>query len=166
MRTAWNLYTPDRQGVESAQAVAFHPFSLLQCSWCRVSQSLFLAISSCSVNHLGAIGSSEKCLLPTQMSSYLPKSVPQTDLTSNHIKLWLYKGRVCAQPEAEGGQLCWSMRDHAPVCIPNLSSSQHSQQLKEDLCKILVASKMKQTLLHGWVISITLWSVYAEFQVL
>lgn len=69
---------------------------------------------------------------------------------------------VCAQPETEGGQLCWSMWNPTSVCIPNLSS-QHSQQLKEDHCKISVASKMKQALLHGWVISITLWSVYAQF---
>lgn len=162
MRTAWNLYTPDRQVVESAQAAAFHPFPLLQCSQHRDSQSLSLTTSSCSVNHLGAIGLSEKCLLPTQMSSYLSQPVPQTDLPSNHTKLCLYKGRVCAQPETEGGQLCWSMWNSTSVCIPNLSS-QHSQQLKEDHCKISVASKMKQALLHGWVISITLWSVYAQF---
>lgn len=163
MRTAWNLYTPDRHGIESAKAAGFHPFSLLQCSQCRDSQSLSLATSSCSVNHLGTIGLSEKCLLSTQMSSYLSKSVPQTDLPSNRTKLRLYKGRVCAQPETEGGQLCWSIWNCTSVCILNVSSSQHSQQLKEDHCKISVASKMKQTLLHGWVISIPLWSVYVQF---
>lgn len=130
MKTAWNLYTPDRLEVESARAAAFHLFSLLQWSQCRDSQSLSLATSSCSVNHLGAIGSSEKCLLPSQMSSYLSQSFPQTDLPSNHMKLCLYRDRVCAQPETEGGQLCWSMWNHTSVCMPNLSSSQHSQQLK------------------------------------
>lgn len=44
-----------------------------------------------------------------------------------------------------------------PVIITALS------QFKEDHCKISAPCKNKQTLLHGWVISITLWPVYAQF---
>lgn len=141
MRTAWNLYTPARQGAKSSQAAAFYPFPLLQC-W--HSQSLSLATSSFPVNHPGVISLSEKCLLPTQMSSYLAQSVPWTGLPSNYTKLCLYRGRVRAQPEIEAGQLCWSTWNHTLICIPNLSSSQHSPSLKRIAARYLQHTKINK----------------------
>lgn len=78
------------------------------------------------------------------MSSYLAQSVPQTGLPSKYIKLYLCIGRVCAQPEIEAGQLCWSMWNHTLMCIPNLSSSQHSPSLNRIAARSLQLAKINK----------------------
>lgn len=73
------------------------------------------------------------------MSSYLAPGLP-----SNYTKLCLCRGRVCAQPEMEAGQLCWSMWNHTLICIPNLSSSQHSPSLKKIAARSLQLAKINK----------------------
>lgn len=93
--------------------------------------------------------------------SFLVQTVPQTHLSSDYIKFCLCSGGVCVQPEIQAGQLCRSIENLSLIYIPNLSSPQHSLSLNRRAAWSLKHTKI--TFLHGWVISIILWPVYAQF---